>query len=107
MTKVEFFLSNENICGFKVKGHSGFAEAGLDIVCAAVSSAVELTANGITEIAKVNATVSANGDMVYLFLDEKNRQNVYAIAFLKALRLHLELLSMDYPDNIILNDMEV
>lgn len=105
MTKVKFFLSNEIICGFSVKGHSGFAESGLDIVCAAVSSAVELTANGITEIAKADAKVTVNGDEVSLRLIDLD--NAVATALLKSLRLHLELLAQDYPSNIIINNMEV
>ena len=35
------------ITQFTVKGHSGYAESGSDIVCASVSTAVWLTINGI------------------------------------------------------------
>lgn len=105
MTRVEFFLSDEIICGFCVKGHSGYDISGLDIVCAAVSSAVELTANGITEIAKAKAEVVVKVNEVRLHLLELT--NEPALMMLKSLRLHLELLASDYPDNISLNDMEV
>ena len=42
----------------KVAGHSGYAEAGADIVCAAVSTACQMTVNGIEELklAKVDYT---------------------------------------------------
>ena len=40
MTKVEIFNHDGRINGFSVSGHSGYAEEGSDIVCAAVSSAV-------------------------------------------------------------------
>lgn len=40
-----------SICGFTVKGHSGYAEAGSDIICAAVS-ALCYTAAGYFESAK-------------------------------------------------------
>ena len=43
MTKIEFFNHDGRINGFAVSGHSGYAEEGSDIVCAAVSSAVKLT----------------------------------------------------------------
>ena len=29
---------NGSVCGFSVKGHSGYAESGSDIICAAVSA---------------------------------------------------------------------
>lgn len=34
----------------KVTGHSGYADKGADIVCAAVSTACQMTVNGITEL---------------------------------------------------------
>ena len=40
MTKVEIFNHDGRIHGFSVSGHSGYAEEGSDIVCAAVSAAV-------------------------------------------------------------------
>ena len=44
------FHFGENGISFTVKGHSGSANAGEDIVCAAVSSAVYMAANTVTEI---------------------------------------------------------
>ena len=43
MTKCEFFRENERITGFSVSGHSGYAEAGQDILCASITAAVTLT----------------------------------------------------------------
>ena len=37
MIKVVFYKSNGNYYGFRESGHSGYDEAGKDIVCAAVS----------------------------------------------------------------------
>ena len=50
MTKIEVFNQNGRINGFAVSGHSGYAEEGSDIVCAAISSAVtfvECTVNDV------------------------------------------------------------
>lgn len=105
MITAEFYLRNETFAGFAVKGHAGYADFGLDVVCAAVTSAVELTANGITEILKVNATVGSFENEVRLMLPDS--ENPEAVQFLQALRLHLELLAEDYPENLQLIDMEV
>jgi len=39
-----------NIVGFDVSGHSGYSEAGKDIVCAAVSAVVQTAVIGLTEV---------------------------------------------------------
>ena len=40
MTTVTFLTEGKRIIGFDAKGHSGYAEAGSDIVCAAITSDV-------------------------------------------------------------------
>ncbi len=51
MIDVNFFvLPDGHIEGVGVTGHSSYAEAGSDIVCAAVSSAVFMAANTITDV---------------------------------------------------------
>ena len=42
MTRCEFFMEDERITGFSVSGHSGYAEEGSDIVCAAISALVTM-----------------------------------------------------------------
>ena len=42
MTTVTFLTEESRIIGFEVSGHSGYADAGEDIVCAAITSAVRL-----------------------------------------------------------------
>ena len=105
MIRAEFFSKAGRLTGFSVSGHAGYADAGEDIVCAAVSSAVQLTANGITEVLGVKAQVTAKGDTVSLKMDSLPSED--AEAFLKALRLHLEMLAEDYPKNVKLTCTEV
>ena len=42
MTTVTLFTVGENAVGFEAKGHAGFADAGKDVVCAAVTAATEV-----------------------------------------------------------------
>ena len=42
MTRCEFFTEDDRITGFSVSGHSGYSEAGSDIVCAAISAVVTM-----------------------------------------------------------------
>ena len=50
MTRVEFFSEGDKITGFCCQGHSGYAESGADIVCAAVSTAVTFAETTITDV---------------------------------------------------------
>lgn len=47
MTKIVFFRSGGVFYGFEEQGHAGFAEAGTDVVCAAISSMTMLLINTI------------------------------------------------------------
>ena len=43
MTTVRFFQNNGIVQAFECEGHSGYDESGSDIVCAAISSAMQQT----------------------------------------------------------------
>ncbi|WP_449290889.1 ribosomal-processing cysteine protease Prp [Oscillibacter ruminantium] len=62
MTTVSFFMEGERIVGFQVKGHSGYAEAGSDIVCAAVTSAVRLVDATVNDVLGLAASVKVDED---------------------------------------------
>lgn len=77
-----------------ISGHAGYAQEGEDIVCASVTSAVQLCANGITEILKEPADVRVQEDTITITLPDNSSAS--AVAFLQALHLHLSLLQQDY-----------
>lgn len=105
MISAEFFLREDHFVGVSVRGHAGYASYGNDVVCASVTSAVELTANGITEILKIPASVGVFENEVRI--DLPAGAGLDAERFLQALRLHLALLQQDYPENLQLTDTEV
>ena len=47
MTKIVFFRKNGVYYGFKEEGHTGYAEAGEDVLCAALSAMTMLIVNTI------------------------------------------------------------
>lgn len=105
MIRARFFCKNGRFCSVKVSGHAGFAESGEDIVCASVSSAVQLTANGITECAKQQAEVLAVGDEISVTLPA--HPSDMAVCFLDALHLHLKCLEQDFEGCIKVTVSEV
>ena len=104
MIKARFQKSRGRLCGFSVSGHSGYADAGADIVCASVSSAVMLTANALTEVFKVNDTeVDAEDNTVSVMIGESRDGQM----LIEALLIHLRALSEEYPENISVKISEV
>ena len=60
MTTVTFLTEESRIIGFEVSGHSGYADAGEDIVCAAITSAVRLTECAVNDVLGLEAQVKVN-----------------------------------------------
>ena len=57
MTTASFATDGSRIVSFTVEGHSGLAESGEDILCAAVTSAVRLTECAINDVLGLEAAV--------------------------------------------------
>ena len=60
MTAVTFFQDENGFSGFRAKGHSGYAEEGSDIVCAAVSALTQTAEIGLRKVAKVRIRTILN-----------------------------------------------
>ena len=73
---------NNNIFEYvECSGHTGFGEAGTDILCASISTLVQGCALGLKNVAKVNINIQTNNDGYYKFtipsnLNEKQQQEV-------------------------------
>ncbi len=105
MTTVTFYNSGDLICGFKISGHSGYAEEGHDIICASVSSAAIMAANTITEILHINAEVTEDDGLLIFNLSENEAEKSSVI--LDGLKLHLTALSEQYTKYIKVKNSEV
>lgn len=105
MIAVTFFKSEDVLSGFRVSGHSDYSEQGSDIVCAAVSSAVYLAANTITDVQRINAEVTERDGFMSLKLPHNEAKNAYVV--LAGLELHLTALSEQYNKYIKVKISEV
>ncbi|MBQ7559905.1 MAG: ribosomal-processing cysteine protease Prp [Synergistaceae bacterium] len=54
MIEITLFYQEKNLIGIESKGHSGYAESGRDVVCAAVSVLMQSLILGLSAIAQVN-----------------------------------------------------
>ena len=102
MTKIEFFTEDERITGLSVSGHSGYAEAGSDIVCAAISAAVAMAEATINDVcgAKAKVRVKEEDARITLTLPTSCDEEESVQACLAGMMLYLCSLRDDYPDNI-------
>ena len=104
MTTVTFHMEGDRITGFEVKGHSGYAPAGEDIVCAAVTSAVRLVECAVNDVLGLEASVRVREKDASVSLklpgglgpdNESTCQTLLA-----ALMVHFVQLHEEYPDHL-------
>ena len=109
MTTASFATDGSRIVSFTVEGHSGLAESGEDILCAAVTSAVRLTECAINDVLGLEAAVKVSERDASISL--KLPRNLEGEAdqvrqtLLAALMLYFVQLQEEYPQHIIV--MEV
>ena len=102
MTKCEFFTENDRITGFTISGHSGYAEEGSDIVCAAISAVVTMAEATINDVcgAKAKVRVKQEDARISLTLPASCDEEDSVQAVLAGMLLTLCNMRDDYPDYI-------
>ena len=103
MVSVTFFKNQKNFfSGFSLSGHAGMGEYGKDIVCAAVSSAVYMVINTLTDIIRiVPEELKVEDGNVLLIL--KSGDFGTCRSLLLGFRLHILSLSEQFPRFISVN----
>jgi len=104
MTTVTFLSAGSRITGFDVKGHSGYAEAWSDIVCAAVTSAVRLVEATVNEVMGLCASVKVREEEALIAFRLPGGLSPTADSacqsLLTGLMVYLTELHGEYPENI-------
>ncbi|MDE5620445.1 MAG: ribosomal-processing cysteine protease Prp [Ruminococcus sp.] len=103
MIHAEFYKSQGLLTGFSFSGHSGYAEAGKDIVCSAVSSAVQLTANMLDEFGFA-PDISVGDNVIECTLEKSCEDSSRMLNVLKA---HFESVLEEFPKTIKITISEV
>lgn len=103
-------MEGDRIVGFTVKGHTGLAEAGSDLLCAAVTSAVRLTECAVNDILGLGAAVKVqNRDATISLklpggLGAQNESTCQTL--LTALMVYAAELHEEYPDYLTVVEAE-
>ncbi|WP_312281300.1 ribosomal-processing cysteine protease Prp [Oscillibacter sp.] len=104
MTTVTFHMEGERISGFDARGHSGYAETGCDIVCAAVTSAVRLVDATINDVLGLAASVKvseADADISFRLPGGLSAElEDCCQPLLTGLMVYFAQLHDEYPENI-------
>ena len=109
MITASFHLEGSRIVSLQVEGHSGLAQAGEDILCAAVTSAVRLVECAVNDVLGLEASVKVRPEKALISLklpgglSQQNESTCQTL--LTGLMVYLTQLCEEYPDNIIV--MEV
>ena len=95
-------MADDRITGFSVSGHSGYAEAGSDIVCAAISAVVAMAECTINDVCGARAKVRVKDESarITLTLPASCDEEESVQAVLAGMLLYLCGLRDEYPDHI-------
>ena len=109
MTKISVYKKGNHIAKYVVLGHTGYADEGSDIVCAAVSTVATHTLNGLTEIVKIPVGYEIRDAYLECIvpdnLSEEERKQ--SDILLDAMYQTLKNLEEQYKEYITIIDMEV
>lgn len=104
-TTVTFVRRSDGaLIGYQVEGHTGYASAGADIVCAAVSALTQSTLNGLSNVLK--APVRSEIDDRRAFIEAEltpeasETQVTQAQLLLVTLLEGLQAIQRGYPRNV-------
>ena len=96
MTNVQIYKQNDNIIGFNVSGHSGYSEAGSDIVCSAISSLAQSVCVGLENVLNLKPIIKIDEKNAYLscFLNKTLNEKQFSDAqiLLKTFEKSVQLL---------------
>lgn len=103
MIQAEFYQFQGNFSGFRISGHAGYANRGKDVVCAAVSSAVQLMLNMLDKFG-FSPDVKIGENVIRCTVDDAQAD---ASAMIEQLKLHFESILEEFPNTIKITISEV
>ena len=90
--------------GYRVSGHTGFAQAGQDIVCAAISFMSIACANALESVAGMSPEVTEKDAYLEVRLRQPNDQ---ALTIFKVFESGMKDLKKAYPKHLKLGETEL
>lgn len=102
MVKVTIFKRGKNYVGYELKGHSNFADRGMDIVCAAISTLAQTTLVAINNLVTKDVTYDVESGYLKVNypreLEHRQWANVNLLT--EAMELGLREIEKQYVEHI-------
>ena len=109
MTEIEILGKNGRIISYKAVGHAEYDEYGSDIVCAALSTALQFPLAGFQDVLEIypRFEISSEGlsSVEIMLMDLKGKEREIN-TLLESMLVIVKQLSKDYPKNIKLVEKE-
>ena len=104
-TTVTFLKRSDGaLLGYGANGHSGYAEAGADIVCAAISALTQTTLNGLKNVLKAPVMFDQDDDGAFIeaiLTPEASEDQIWQAQLLLVTLLEgLQAIQRGYPRNL-------
>ena len=104
-TTVTFLKRSDGaLLGYRANGHSGYAGAGADIVCAAISALTQTTLNGLKNVLKAPVMFEIDDRRAFieaeLTPEATEEQIAQAQLLLETLLQGLQAIQRGYPRNV-------
>lgn len=104
-TTVTFYKRSDGaLIGYSASGHSGYAETGSDIVCAAVSALTQTMLNGLKNVLKAPVMFEQDDDGAFIeaiLTPEADEGTIrQAQLLLQSLLEGLQAIQREYPRNL-------
>ena len=104
-TTVIFWKRSDGaLIGYTANGHSGYAEAGADIVCAAISALTQTTLNGLKHVLKAPVMFDQDDDGAFIeaiLTPEASEDQIRQAQLLLVTLLEgLQAIQREYPRNL-------
>lgn len=104
MITITIYRSPDGITGYDVKGHSGFAKAGQDIVCAGVSALVQGAMIGLMRHLRCDMESIVDKGLMSMKLLSQPNDNTDAI--LTSMLLGLKEIADEYCDYVKIEEVQ-
>ncbi|MFU0800915.1 MAG: ribosomal-processing cysteine protease Prp [Xylanivirga thermophila] len=98
-----------SVQGFELVGHAGYAQAGQDIVCAAVSAIVQTAVMGLSDVLNIDIDYMQHKGNVVCSISENIdlQKRKYADIILETMIVGLKSIQLEYNKYISIKEMEV
>lgn len=101
MIRAAFYQNSDGrYLGFQTRGHAGYAEAGSDIVCAAVSALVTNTVNSIELLTENHLLIKTDEEAGFLAVKLCEAATPEAGLLFRSLRCGLEAIEKEHREYI-------